>query len=191
MKFNINNMAKKRKKGFGLLEVLLASLIAIIVLGGLVYLARNSMLNMAYRFQHSQATFLAQEGIEVVRQIRDTNYIDGESATKWNTLLFNSSGNSVPISSMNDRDYQISFDLNNNKYKLNSGVETVDIEGTKYKRVINIRTIDSDSDNIFQADENLLINAYVVDCIVTWTNLRGGSAEVKVTEMMTNSRQGL
>ena len=184
----------KRKKGFGILEVLLASLVVIIVLGGLVYLARNSMLNTAYRFQHSQATFLAQEGIEVVRQIRDTNYIDGDSNTKWNTLFFDNDNRVVPIFQMAGNNYSTSYNASNGKYELklpNANPDIVQIEGTDFERVINVRQIDQVENNIFEGDQDLLNNAYVVDCIVTWVSARGGGAEVKITEMMTNSRQGL
>jgi len=179
-----------KKNGFGIIEVLLASLVIIIVLGGLVFLAHNSVTNTAYRLQHSQATFLAQEGIEIVRQIRDTNYIDGDSNTKWNTLYF-VSGGPVPINGMIGGSYQVQFDAVSNKYKLATGFQTVNIEGTEFNRKIQVRQVTANVNNIFQNNADMIKNAYVVDCIVTWTSTRGGRAEVKVTEMMTNSRQGL
>ena len=82
-------MVHNHKKGFGLLEVLLAGLIIIMMLSALVIVARAAIQNSIYLQQRSQATFLAQEGMEIVRQIRDTNYVDGDNKTKWNTLTKN------------------------------------------------------------------------------------------------------
>jgi len=186
------NKSNYRKKGFGILEVLLASMVIIIVMGGLVYLARNSIISMSYGAQHSQATFLAQEGIELVRQIRDTNYIDGDSNTKWDTLAFDSQDNSIPLDRINN--YAIRYKSTSNKYELKNidlNTDNILIEGTDFKRVINVRLLERDANKIFEGNEDLSDNAYVVDCIVTWTSTRGGMAEVKITEMMTNSRQGL
>lgn len=45
----------------------------------------------------AQATFLAQEGIETVRQIRDTNWIDGVNTTAWNNLNLNAGGAVIGI----------------------------------------------------------------------------------------------
>ena len=82
----------KHKKGFGILEVLLAGIVIVIVLGSLVFLARNTLNSSIYLSQKAQATFLAQEGIEIVRNIRDSNYIDSNNKTQWDTLLIDNSG---------------------------------------------------------------------------------------------------
>lgn len=68
------------------MEVLISSAVIIVVLGTLVFIARSAITNAQYMQERAQAIALAAEGIETVRQIRDTNYIDGNSLTKWNTI---------------------------------------------------------------------------------------------------------
>ena len=80
-------MIKKFKNGFGILEVLIAGMIVIMVLGALVFVARTAIDSATYSMQRSQAVFLAQEGMEGVRQIRDKNYIDQDPYTRWNYLV--------------------------------------------------------------------------------------------------------
>jgi hypothetical protein len=62
--------------GFGLLEVLFATSIFILVVAGLVALSRLALRNALLSMHRAQAYNLAQDGLEAVRQIRDTNWID-------------------------------------------------------------------------------------------------------------------
>jgi Tfp pilus assembly protein PilV len=78
----------RTKKGFGLLEVLISAVIIIMILAALVFIGRASLKNNEYLSQRAQAIYLAQEGIEMTRQIRDTNWTDGDNATQWNTLAY-------------------------------------------------------------------------------------------------------
>lgn len=76
-----------RKSGFGLLEVLLSSGILVVTIAAVITLGsiatRGSVLNQS----RIQAYNLAQEGMEAVRAIRDTNYIDQDTNTNWDTGL--------------------------------------------------------------------------------------------------------
>lgn len=67
------------KKGFTLIETLVA--ISILLLGVVAPLALASDSLKAARLARDQviATYLAQEGIEYVRWVRDTNMIEGDS----------------------------------------------------------------------------------------------------------------
>lgn len=75
------------KKGFGLLEVLISAVIIIMILAALVFIGRAALSNNEYLSERAQAVYLAQEGLEIARQIRDTSWIDGENITKWNSLV--------------------------------------------------------------------------------------------------------
>lgn len=68
------------------MEVLLSGVIIIIILSALVTIGRAAMSNNEYLDERAQAIYLAQEGIEYTRQIRDTNWIDGTGTTAWDTL---------------------------------------------------------------------------------------------------------
>jgi Tfp pilus assembly protein PilV len=66
----------RQHNGFGLLEVLLATAIFIVVVGSMVTLSRLALRNAVLSGHRTQAFNLAQEGLESVRQMRDTNWID-------------------------------------------------------------------------------------------------------------------
>lgn len=75
--------SRKARKGFTLVEVLIAVSILIIgILSGFI-LVTKALYNVEAIKDRLTASFLAQEGIELVRQIRDSNFLrilnDGES----------------------------------------------------------------------------------------------------------------
>ncbi len=84
------------KKGFGLLETVLAAGILTLVLAGVVSLGRISLRAATVNQTRTQAFQIAQEGLEGVRAIRDTNVLDADRATEWKESLdLNSSGHGV------------------------------------------------------------------------------------------------
>lgn len=76
-------MIKKRQKAFTLIEVLVAITILIVgIISGFVLVTR-ALYNVAVIKDRLTASFLAQEGIELTRQIRDSNFLrilNGEPA---------------------------------------------------------------------------------------------------------------
>lgn len=75
------------KKGFGLLETVLAAGILTLVLAGVVSLGRISLRAATVNQTRTQAFQIAQEGLEGVRAIRDTNVLDADRVTEWNKSL--------------------------------------------------------------------------------------------------------
>ncbi len=67
----------RHRKGFGLLEVVFSTGIFILVIGSLILLNKLSLRNAAISIHRAQAYNLAQDGLEAVRQMRDTAWIDG------------------------------------------------------------------------------------------------------------------
>ncbi len=95
-----------RKQGFGLLEVLFSTTIFIVVVGSLVSLSRLSLRNSFITTHRSQAFNLAQDALETIRQMRDTNWIDGvvkvsgagiayEENEQWLAFLHDCAGSGV------------------------------------------------------------------------------------------------
>lgn len=78
------------KKSFTLIELVTSIFVIIVALGG-IYLAIQQLI-VATSFLPNQliATYLAQEGIEVIRNIRDTNWIKGEENWKSGLEGYNS-----------------------------------------------------------------------------------------------------
>jgi len=67
----------KANKGFTLIEAMVALVLVTLAMGPVFILATSSV-NVASRIEHNLiASNLAQEGIEVIRNIRDTNWLNG------------------------------------------------------------------------------------------------------------------
>ncbi len=74
MKLNIDKFASKRRS-FGLIEVLVSGIVMVTVIGASVSVRQRAASESAVARHQAQAYMLAGEGIEAVRQIRDTNYL--------------------------------------------------------------------------------------------------------------------
>lgn len=86
---------KYNKKGFTLIETLVAIAIFTVSIVGLMVVLSNSIADTSYAKKKLAAEYLAQEGIEYIRNMRDTYAIGGASGsagwTSFNTVLSNSS----------------------------------------------------------------------------------------------------
>ncbi len=118
-----NNLKKKvsPEAGFTLVEAMVALVILTTALGPILYLA-NSAVNSAYIIRDNMtAAGLAQEGVEVIRAIRDANWLnsrafdsglsDGTYRVEWNsTSVMALSGN--PALKINNGLYNYSTGTN-------------------------------------------------------------------------------
>lgn len=103
-------MSNYHQHGFGILEAIVASGIIAMVAGGAVMLNSQVIRNTSLLADRLVAFEWAQEGIEIVRQIRDSNLIDGRPETDWK--CFNPDINPLPSST--------SFDCGFNDTTLNT-----------------------------------------------------------------------
>ncbi|MFQ6083847.1 MAG: prepilin-type N-terminal cleavage/methylation domain-containing protein [Candidatus Aminicenantia bacterium] len=78
-------------KGFTLLEVIVAIFILTVGVGGSFALIQQTLSFASLVEERLIASYLAQEGIEIVRNIRDTNWLEQKTAptTPWNDGLTN------------------------------------------------------------------------------------------------------
>ncbi len=120
-------------KGFTLLEIMIAIAILIVGIVGIsIVFSRISILTSGIS-NRLVAAYLAQEGIEIVRNIRDTNWVEGIG--DWDYGLTTCSGgceadyNDEELSSYGGNYLNIDSD---NFYSYSVGTET------KYKRKITI-----------------------------------------------------
>lgn len=77
----------RNKNGFGILEVLIAAMILVVVVGAAVALGHASLRSSALAAEKTTAYNLAQEGIELVRKIRDNSWVDDNTSTGWSNGL--------------------------------------------------------------------------------------------------------
>lgn len=75
-----------KKEGFTLIETLVAITVLLLALGGPLTIAARSYFAARFSKDTVTATYLAQEGIELVRHIRSTNQLSGAN---WMTDLTN------------------------------------------------------------------------------------------------------
>jgi prepilin-type N-terminal cleavage/methylation domain-containing protein len=105
---------KPSQSGFTLIETLVAILILSISISALLTLAASGFFSVRYARNQIVADALVQEGIEYIRNSRDTAYLTGEivhdngsGARDWSAWLtrlnVNGSGNSAPYTGTNNR----------------------------------------------------------------------------------------
>ncbi|MDO8513162.1 MAG: hypothetical protein Q7S37_01560 [bacterium] len=77
------------RKGFGILEVMIASMILVTVVGAVVAMGSASVRGGLTASDKTTAYNLAQECLEKARSVRDGNWVDQNipTATEWNTNL--------------------------------------------------------------------------------------------------------
>lgn len=80
-----------REAGFTLIEVLVASGILVLAVGSVVTIGRAAIQAQDIAMERTQAYELAQEGLEITRQIRDTavaqESIGGDALPNWDERL--------------------------------------------------------------------------------------------------------
>ena len=127
------------KKGFTIIELLVVILIISIGITGSYALVGNIFASSSLMAQRLSAAYLAQEGIEIVRNIRDSNWVNGDS---WNNGIttgnFEVDYDDLALSAYSGNKLKI----NNNIYNYTSGTDSI------YDRKITISTNGSDSLNI-------------------------------------------
>lgn len=178
----------KCKKGFGLLEVLISAVIIIMILSALVLIGRAAMANSDYNQQRAQAIYLAQSNIEIVRQIRDTNWIDGVNSTQWNTLeSIAGQPRTIP-----DYDCYVSvtnFDYSFERYALRRDngcnfIASTSIGSVTYRYTVSI----SPATGLLPLPAQTLNDSAIkVNSLVRW-QYNGQQKEVEASELITNWR---
>lgn len=124
------NKRKKKNSAFSLLDVIFAIGIILVGLIGVVMLLRFVILAGRLSNDRFVATNLAQEGIEIVRAIRDSNWVAGQS---WNSGLGSGTWQVQysQTSLLSNTGSYLNID-SSNFYSYNSG------QATKFKRTIYI-----------------------------------------------------
>lgn len=177
------------KKGFGILEVLIASTIIITILGALVTVGTMAINTNEQLLAKAQATNLAQEGIEMVRQIRDTNWIDNDNSTAWNSFVW---GGSVSTPTLNiptdSQNYKLSQNVNNKRWGLDpvnpDQPEEITVGNTKYTRSIYFDPIVNLIPSTGDLNSGKSQQAIRVRTKISW----GSGQSIELSELITNWR---
>jgi prepilin-type N-terminal cleavage/methylation domain-containing protein len=95
----MNKTQFKNKKGFTLVETLVAISILMLAILGPLSIASTGLQNVYFARDQITAYYLAQEGIEYAREIRDDNYITytrSNPLLAWDTILKNCEPQQAP-----------------------------------------------------------------------------------------------
>jgi len=177
---------KKRTSGFGIIEVLISGVIIIIVLGALVVLARNAINNAQYVQERAQAVNFAQEGMEIVRQIRDTNYIDGVPGTTWKSI---NESPPTEFSTAANNAYYVSYSASRFKLISAASPPAITIGGKSFYRTVSFSSISGKS--ILTIPDNPgagTANGVVVNVTVSWPDTSTTAHKIELKELLANSR---
>lgn len=185
----VNIRFNKSGAGFTLLEVIVAIFVLTVGIGGSFALMQQTLFAVTMAQSRIIAAYLAQEGIEIVRNIRDNNWLEQRESFDvpplplWNEGLNNCSSPSSCCEADNETDTPLLYtplttivgcvfdDLSylnidsNGFYSYSSG------EQTKFKRKIFIELINADKMKVV--------------VIVEWQD-RGKSHQIEVVEHITN-----
>jgi len=189
-------MKSKSRKSFGLIETLVACAILIMIAGAV--LAINVILNNNLQFtrERAHAYYRAMETIEAVRIIRDTNYVDGDDSTNWNSLVCNNASGTIQIPATNGTTkYYPNFNCDapgmNGKFFLfpisgNAGIGRTSF-GTDYTIYL---TFEKSGINPDLDGGSLDDNSIKAVATVEWSS-RGKSHKIELKEVLTNWKQAL
>lgn len=130
---------KIRSRGFTLVEVLVALTIAVIGIGGAYALINQSLAFINSASMRLSAVYLAKEGVEIVRNIRDSNYLNAykNGTGNWNSGLTgctNGCGADYTMASLSAANKNKFLKFNGSFFNYSSGSDT------SYKRVITVNT---------------------------------------------------
>lgn len=158
--------------GFTLIEVLVTIFVVTVGIGGVFVLVQRSASTASVVQSQLVASYLAQEGIEIVRNIRDTNHV-----TIFNTGIGNWDDNLTSCSSGCEADWDDAtltafgdrfLNIAANRYTYDAGTQTI------FKREITIDTSAPDilrvSIEVRWADRGVTRSVTVSGNLYNWLN---------------------
>jgi Tfp pilus assembly protein PilV len=139
------------KKGSGLVEILVAVFVFSVILSSLIFTSSAYLSGAGDNLKSAKGAYIAQEGIEAVKIIRDTN---------WNT-----------ISALTDNtNYYLYFDTSsttNNTWKATSTVSYATVD-SNFTRSFKLNSVYRDANGRIQSSGTLDNNTEKVTVSVSW-----------------------
>lgn len=194
---------KKQSRGFGLIETLIACAILVIISGALLTINVVITRDIVFAKGRSVAFNLAAEAIESTRQIRDSNLIDQQESTNWNTFVCSPQNPylSSPVASATSL-YKINAAADPNCFGTTQRIfltqdtslagENIVIGGITYNRKIHFLNSRIDP-KIYSSDGTTDItdsNAIRMVVDISW-NQNNTNNHIQVSELLTNWKRGL
>jgi len=155
----------KIEKGFTLIELIITIFVISVGLVGVMTLIQNTLQSASAVRSNLTASYLAQEGIELVRNIRDANWVEGEEWDKGLTHCFGGCQMDYNDSSLFIYDGSFLISDNEGFYRYGFGKES------KFQRKItinlNIEYLEVKSE-VFWEDREKNQSIEVVEHLYNW-----------------------
>ncbi len=154
------------KSGSGMVEILVAIFVFSIVLGSLITASNQYLIGAGDNLKSAKAAYIAEEGIEAVKIIRDTN---------WSTITALS----------NNINYYLYFDTSsstNNTWKATTTASLID---SSFTRTFQLEAVYRDSNGRIQSSGTLDTNTKKVTVTVSWS-LRSSTTTNSLSTYITN-----
>lgn len=196
-------LVKKTNKGFGIAETLIASTIIMMIIFALTAAGRSALRSSQYLQERTQASYLAQGGIEQMRQIRDSNWLDSNaSGTEWSSFaLTTTAAKGYSWDSSNKLYSTLNFDTTQKRYKLSTPTVTlpatpdvIPLDSVDFSRTVILQQIQKDqtgkllpTDGTAGTKVEADINSIKVTVKIDWSN-NGHAKNLSISEILTNWR---
>jgi prepilin-type N-terminal cleavage/methylation domain-containing protein len=170
------------QKAFGIIEVLIAAAIISVVLVSTSILGRNVLAGGQRLENRTKAMYLAQEGIELTRQIRDTNKLRDSN---WDDFQLNTTHLASYVNTNGLVSGRLTYDIALRRYQFVQGsAETITVGSVAFVRTIIFEKAQTDTTSgILQGISNPNESAIKVTIKVTWDN---GRSNFEISEILTN-----
>jgi len=157
----------KQLRGFGVIEILIVSAVLSASIASLYSAFAIAHKASVFASDRTRANFLVEEGIEVMRFLRDKS---------WNANLASLNTNTG---------YYISFDQLLSRWSVS--VSPTSLIDNKFKRIITLDAVMRNAnDDIVFSGGTVDTNSYKVISIVTWGNNGTTSAETYLSDIFDN-----
>ena len=163
MSKKVRKMKLKYKRGMSLAEILVAVFIFMVVLGTLIAINNLYLLSSSQNIKSVKAAYLAEEGIEAVRVIRDNN---------WTNISFSTVG--VP--------YYINFDSASSTWKATTTPNSIE----SYIRWFVLSQVERDSNGKIVSNGGIVDpDIKLVTVSVFWQD-RGSTTTKSISTYISN-----
>lgn len=153
----------KYKKGIGLIEIIVAVFILTVILGALITVNNLYIKSSGANINATKAAYLASEGIEAVKIIRDSGWVNITSI-------------------QTGTDYYLYFDGSSNIWSATTTVQNID----SFVRKVRVSNVYRDQSGDIAETGNLDENTRKVEVYLQWPNSRGEMLEKKISTYIAN-----
>lgn len=198
------------RKGFSLIEILIAFVVLTITVIACTDLIANTIRNNVENTYRIQAYFLAEQGVEAIRNIRDSNWTQnigfdqaGYQSNLWDGIPIYPEGGTIYVAVSPQLDV-----LNSKAWKLQTSTEagtplyiaekgnikyfTHDSGGypSEFKRSIKISNTFEDIDKVAPESDSKLRNDLIYVTSTVYYDFKGVTKEVNIKTILTDWKEG-